>query len=50
MSDADFTVPASVMDGVTYIQGNATINADMSGHGLMYITGDCTINGRNNFV
>lgn len=45
LSDPDYTAPADSMNGVTYIQGDATINAGMTGHGLMYITGDARING-----
>jgi hypothetical protein len=48
LDNADFTaVPPDgvVMDGVTYVQGNATLNSDRVGSGLFYCTGDLTING-----
>jgi Tfp pilus assembly protein PilX len=45
LADPDFTAPADLMDGVTYIQGSTTFNAGMVGHGLIYVTGDCAING-----
>jgi len=45
LADPDFTAPADLMDGVTYIQGSTTLNAGMVGHGLLYVTGDCAING-----
>lgn len=48
LDNADFTsVPGTgtPMDGVTYIQGDATLNANRTGSGLCYITGNLRING-----
>jgi hypothetical protein len=43
----DFTaIPGTGrMDGITYIQGDATVNSNLEGSGLLYITGSATING-----
>jgi Tfp pilus assembly protein PilX len=45
LADPDYTAPADVMEGITYIQGDATFNAGMRGNGLIYVTGDVAING-----
>lgn len=45
LARADNTTIVDVLDGITYIQGDASINAGVVGHGLCYVTGDCTING-----
>jgi PilX N-terminal len=45
LSIADNTSIVSPLDGITYIQGNATINSNVVGHGLLYITGNAVING-----
>lgn len=45
LASAKFSAPAPVMDGITYIQGDASFNATMVGHGLIYVDGDCAING-----
>ncbi|MDH3216561.1 MAG: pilus assembly PilX N-terminal domain-containing protein [Candidatus Krumholzibacteria bacterium] len=44
----DHTAVTNPMDGITYITGDAVINANTVGSGLLYVTEDATING--NFV
>ena len=46
LDNADFTsVPGGPMDGITYIQGDCTLNGNRTGSGLCYITGNLRING-----
>lgn len=45
LDEADNTSIVNPLEGITYIQGDATINSDVVGHGLIYVTGDCVING-----
>jgi hypothetical protein len=45
LAEADHTTIEDLIDGVTYIQGDAKINAQVVGHGLLYVTGDAVING-----
>jgi hypothetical protein len=45
LANADHTSVVKNLDGVTYLQGNHTANATTIGHGLLYCTGDLSING-----
>jgi hypothetical protein len=45
LASADNTSIVNPLDGVTYIQGDATLNSTLVGHGLLYVTGDAAING-----
>jgi hypothetical protein len=44
----DFTsipAPSTDLDGITYIQGDATVNSNRVGSGLLYVTGNLKITG-----
>jgi hypothetical protein len=45
LANADHTSITNPLDGVTYIQGDATINSNIVGKGLIYITGDLSSSG-----
>jgi len=45
LANADNTSIVNPLNGITYIQGDATINAQIRGTGLLYVTGDVAING-----
>jgi hypothetical protein len=47
LKNADFNAIPNTgnMDGITYINGNASINSNLVGSGLCYVTGDVVVNG-----
>lgn len=45
LANADNTTVVDPLDGITYINGDANVNANTVGRGLLYVTGDCDING-----
>ncbi len=45
LAQADNTSIGSTIDGITYIDGNASINSTITGEGLLYVTGNMTGNG-----
>ena len=45
LNQADNTSFVNPLDGITYIQGDATLGGNIVGSGLLYITGDFTGNG-----
>ena len=45
LNNADNTSIIDDLDGVTYIQGDAKLNAGVVGHGLLYVTSDVIVNG-----
>lgn len=45
LANADYTSIVNPFDGVTYINGDATINSNYIGSGLLYVTGDLTAAG-----
>jgi hypothetical protein len=45
LANADNTTLANPLDGITYLNGDAIVNANIVGHGLCYVTGDMVING-----
>jgi hypothetical protein len=45
LANADNTSIVNPLDGITYINGDASINADLVGEGLIYVTGDLSGNG-----
>jgi hypothetical protein len=45
LNQADNTSITNPMDGITYINGDATINSNVTGTGLVYIKGNLTGNG-----
>jgi hypothetical protein len=40
LARADNTAIVAPLDGITYIQGDASINSNLVGEGLLYVTGD----------
>ncbi len=48
LSGADHSKITSPLNGITYIQGDATINSNLVGEGLLYVTGD--LHAAGNFV
>jgi len=45
LANADHTSLVNPLDGVTRLDGNATLNSNVVGSGLVYCAGDLTING-----
>lgn len=45
LAHADHTTIVNPLKGITYINGNATINSNIVGEGLLYITGDLSGSG-----
>ncbi len=45
LARADNTSIVAPLDGITYIQGDASINSSLVGEGLLYVTGDLKASG-----
>ncbi len=45
LAQADHTTIVSPLDGITYINGDASINSNLVGSGLLYVTGDLKATG-----
>jgi hypothetical protein len=49
LAQADNTSVVNPMNGVTYIDGDASVNSNLKGEGLLYVTGDLKGSGSFNF-
>jgi hypothetical protein len=45
LAQADHTTITNPFNGITYVNGNATINSNYVGSGLLYVTGDLSASG-----
>ena len=45
LAQADHTTIVNPLEGITYIQGDASINSNLVGNGLLYVTGDLLATG-----